>query len=215
MLVQTTLEFCSYLRTCDPEELAQLVVPELHELIINWCELSYDRRGELLGYTLGKYGLDILLPVAAIKGAKYTKALYDMKRADKLCTLQTLAQSPESKQALTHAATRWSEQRKEWFGNVKLDAGNQNKHIRGKHNFIESRSEWIHPDPELKIKQLAGKGQRVVGEAGKPGFKERVDCGEIIGYCVNKTKGERKPTTMAIIHYNQEGAHIVPANPKK
>jgi hypothetical protein len=213
-LAAAIMEFCNYLRTCDKAELAQLLVPEMYELIVKWDEIYYEKRGELMGYCLGKYGVDILLPVATAKGFKYVKALHGIKKAEKLSVLKTLAKSPESKEALTQAAVQWSEQRQVYFSKVKIVKDMQNKHIRGTHNFDPTRSEWIHSNPELKIKQFAGKGQKVVGEPGRPGYKERIDCGEIIGYYTSKS-GDKVSTTMATIHYSKEGAHIVPARPKK
>lgn len=88
-----------------------MLVPEMYELIDQWDRLTYERRGELLGYSLGKYGLDILLPIATLKGLKYVKTFHDIKRAEKLCTLQTLAKSPQSKEALARAATQWKNQK--------------------------------------------------------------------------------------------------------
>lgn len=44
---------------------------------------------------------------------------------------------------------------------------------------------------------------------------ERVDFGKIIGYYVDPQTGKKHPTTMGIIHYSKNGAHIVPSKPKK
>ncbi|HEX4839981.1 MAG TPA: hypothetical protein VFU89_06030 [Rhabdochlamydiaceae bacterium] len=49
-LVVDTMKLCEYLRSCDKAELAQLLVPEMYELIVNWSNLQYARRGELMGY---------------------------------------------------------------------------------------------------------------------------------------------------------------------
>jgi len=43
--------------------------------------------------------------------------------------------------------------------------------------------------------------------------KERVDFGFIIGQYVNPETGEAIDTTIGIIHYGNNGAHIVPARP--
>ncbi len=110
-LVYSIQEFCNHLRTCDKAELAKILVPEMYELIDKWDQLTYERRGELMGYSLGKYGLDILLPVATLKGLKSVKTFHDIKKAEKLCTLQTLAKSPQSKEALTQAAAQWKSQK--------------------------------------------------------------------------------------------------------
>ncbi|MDE3046174.1 MAG: hypothetical protein KGJ02_05980 [Verrucomicrobiota bacterium] len=194
--------------------MAQILVPEMYELISDWDHLSSHRRGELAGYVVGKYGTDVFLGAAAVKGVKYVHTFRKIQKAEKLCTLETLASSPQNKKALIEASISWSERRAEYFANIQMEVAKQEKHLKGKKNFQEGRSEWVHPDPEGKIKKFAGKGQKVQGEPGKAGYRERVDCCEEIGYVVNR-KGEKLPTTMAIIHYSKKGAHIVPAAPKK
>ena len=47
------VEFCNFLRTSDKGELAQILVPEMYNLVVNWDTLSYKDRGELAGYTMG------------------------------------------------------------------------------------------------------------------------------------------------------------------
>ncbi len=115
---------------------------------------------------------------------------------------------------MEQAATRWHARRVAWFERVELEVDKQNKHIKGTRNYIKVHSEWTHPNPRDKLKQIAGKGQKIVGEPGMPGYRERVDCGEIIGYFTDGSS-EPVPTSMAIIHYSKKGAHIVPAAPKK
>lgn len=210
----TVLNFYQFLRSCDKAELAQILVPEMYELVDQWDHLIPKKRGELAGYALGKYGTDILLPLSIVKGAKYVKAYNEIRKAEKFCTLSTLNKSPESRAALEQAAARWNAHRNAIFERFKLDVDSQNKHIRGKHNFLQTKGEWTHPYPEQKLKEVAGRGQKVIGLPGEAGYKERVDFGEVIGYYVNKDTSERIPTTMGIIHYSKEGAHIVPARPK-
>ena len=45
--------------------------------------------------------------------------------------------------------------------------------------------------------------------------RESVDFGRVIGYYVDPVTQEKIPTTMGTIHYSKDGAHIVPARPKK
>ena len=86
----------------------------------------------------------------------------------------------------------------------------QGKHIPGRGNFIPGRSPLTHTEPQKLIDQFAGKGDPVGAvPRGQPGFKERVDFGEIIG----EVNGQ--PTTKRIIHYGKDGVHIVPANPSE
>lgn len=45
--------------------------------------------------------------------------------------------------------------------------------------------------------------------------KEIVDFEQVIGQYVDPVKRTRMETTIGVIHYNDEGAYIVPARPKK
>ena len=56
-----------------------------------------------------------------------------------------------------------------------------------------------------------GLGTPVRGTPGKPGDRERVDFGEVIGEYVDPASGQRSRTTKGIVHYSSRGAHIVPA----
>jgi RHS repeat-associated protein len=96
-------------------------------------------------------------------------------------------------------------------GRVALEAAKQGKHIPGHNNFIAGRSIFTHSNPQGLLDKFAGTGQRVAGTPGQPGFKERVDFGQVIGQ-VN-VNGDLVNTTRGIIHHAKGGAHIVPANP--
>ncbi|MCI0381548.1 MAG: polymorphic toxin type 50 domain-containing protein [Chlamydiae bacterium] len=76
------------------------------------------------------------------------------------------------------------------------------------------KGRWSHPDPQQLLNKYAGKGQKVTGKAGKPGYRERVDFQEIIGYFMDKDSKIELPTSKGIIHYSKKGAHIVPADPR-
>jgi RHS repeat-associated protein len=93
-------------------------------------------------------------------------------------------------------------------GKVPLELGKQGKHIPDHNNYIPGRSPLTHNNPQGLLDDFAGKGQPVGNvPRGQPGFKERVDFGQVIG----EVNGQ--PTTKGIIHYSKDGAHIVPANP--
>lgn len=207
-----TIEFCKILQKINSTELAQILVPEMYELVIQWDNLNYKQRGEQAGYVLGKYGTDILLPVAILKGAAYVKTYQAIRKAEKLCTLETLAHSSKSKKALTEASIRWQAQREAYFAKVQIEFDKQAKHIPGAKNYVEGRSIFTHPEPQKLLSQYAGKGQKAQGIVGEPGYRERIDFGEVIGYFVKDKM--QIPTTVGIIHYSKKGAHIVPAQPK-
>jgi len=57
------------------ETIAETLSPQVHDLIVNWDQLSSYERGELAGYAFGRHGADFLLPAAAAKAAKTCKEL--------------------------------------------------------------------------------------------------------------------------------------------
>lgn len=96
---------------------------------------------------------------------------------------------------------------------VRLDGGQQDKHIAGTNNYIPSRS-TLTTDPRELLRQFAGRGQQVgrvpIGQAGS---KEAFDADKLIGVYRNQA-GLSAPTTRGMIHYSSKGAHIVPAAPR-
>jgi RHS repeat-associated protein len=91
--------------------------------------------------------------------------------------------------------------------------GQQDKHIPGTNNHIEGRSILTHPDPQGLVDQYAGTGVGLRGTPGQPGYKEKVDFGQIIGLDVDMSTKVQTPTSWGIIHYSKQGVHIVPTLP--
>ncbi len=95
-----------------------------------------------------------------------------------------------------------------------IEEGKQGKHVPGHNNFDPSRSPLTHPDPQALLDSHAGTGQQIgATPVGQPGSKERVDFGTPIGEHRDASTGTSTPTTVGIIHYSKNGAHIVPARP--
>lgn len=92
-----------------------------------------------------------------------------------------------------------------------IHEGRQNKHIVGSNNYTSDRSIFSGTldDAEKLVKEYSGTGQYVNDNT------ERVDFGKQIGYYVDFNSNETTPTTMGTIRYSKNGAHIVPAHPKK
>jgi filamentous hemagglutinin len=65
------------------------------------------------------------------------------------------------------------------------------------------------------VDRHAGRGQPAgTVPRGRPGFRERVDFGEVIGEYVNEATEAATPTTKGIVHYDAKGkVHIVPVRP--
>jgi hypothetical protein len=103
--------------------------------------------------------------------------------------------------------------RNEAIASFKIEADKQGKHIRGHKHYIEGRSELTHNNPQFLVNKFSGKGQPANDILrGMPGFKERFDAGETIGYYMDTTKN-KIPTTKGIIVYSNKGVHIYPSKP--
>lgn len=59
------------------------IAPEIYELVKDWETLPSDKKGELAGYALGKYGTDIIAPGALAKVA--SKSLKSAKELATVC----------------------------------------------------------------------------------------------------------------------------------
>ncbi len=95
---------------------------------------------------------------------------------------------------------------------MKINFGQQGKHIPGHNNFQNGKSVFTHANPKALFEKFSGKGQPLNNfKFGEAGYKERVDFGEVIGNFIYKNKSYE--TTRGIIHYGENGAHIVPARP--
>jgi Bacterial toxin 50 len=97
---------------------------------------------------------------------------------------------------------------------VRLNEGQQGKHIEGSNAYIPTRS-TLTANPKALLERFAGRGQQIgrtpVGQAGS---KESFDAGEQVIGTYRTQGGQSAPTTRGIIHFSNRGAHIVPAAPR-
>lgn len=174
--------------------------------------LSDTEKGELAGYAIGRYGVDIFAGGTILKGVR---AARNLKHANRLCNLEAMTLSNANKEAMAASACRHAAEREALFKNVKIQWDKQNKHVFGKHNFLEDRSIFQHSDPQGLLAKFAGKGIKDNNVlAGSPGYKELVDFEEHIGIWKSRDGKISLPTTRGTIHYAKDGAHIVPAHPE-
>ncbi|CCB90770.1 hypothetical protein WCH_BS10280, partial [Waddlia chondrophila 2032/99] len=201
----------SYLKTVDKETLHEYA-DELVRLYENFNQLSDHEKGELIGFTVGKYGVSIFAGSATIKGVAAYKKL---KEANRVCNLESMVLSLSSKEGVASKGVQHYAERSKFFEESKIHWGRQNKHVPGSNNYdpAKKRSIWTHPDADGLLKKCAGTGNSKQGIFGQPGYKEVVDFKENIGIWQN-LKGESLPTTKGTIHYSNHGAHIVPAHPE-
>lgn len=94
----------------------------------------------------------------------------------------------------------------------------QSKHIPGTNEYKVSVSNdktksILSVDPNSLTKKL-GTGQPVNKvQVGLPGSKERIDFGNVIGTYIDPKTGAQLPTSKGIVHYSNNGIHIVPSRP--
>jgi len=209
------LHCVEYIKSHSSLEILQRMVPELQELIQNYDCLSDYQKGKLIGYVIGKYGIDIFLWSGSLKAVKYYQ---DLRRANQLMTLEALASPKNAQKILEEAGKRWT-LREQVFenGNLRIQWDKQGKHIEGHRNYFPDKKKSIltHQNPDQLLKDFAGTGKKMRGDApGAPGYKELVNFEEQIGFYVNPESGERIATSWGSIHYAKDGIHIVPEHPR-
>lgn len=184
---------------------------EIQRLYNQYDRLSEPERGHLIGYSVGRYGVDIFAGATAVKGLVAFKKLRD---ANRLCMLETMIASPANKEMLRLSALKHKVGRDAFFKNVKIHVDRQNKHVPGKHNYIPSRSIFEHPDPQDLLNKFAGKGKPIRDRVpGCLDYREKVNFGEHIGYHLSPKTQKITATTWGEIRYSKDGAHIIPAFP--
>jgi len=97
---------------------------------------------------------------------------------------------------------------------VKVNWGQQDKHIPGTDNYKQSVASGknrgiLKEDPQKLLDERAGTGYKIPETN-----RERVDFGRVIGQYYDDIADKYIDTTKGIIHYDSKGgAHIVPARP--
>ncbi len=90
--------------------------------------------------------------------------------------------------------------------------------------FDNRRSVWTYRETQKMFSQVGGEGQKIRGILGEPSFKERVNCGEVIGTYIDDKLEETDPnkkveTNVAVVCYCKTNsainAHMIPSRPKQ
>lgn len=213
-LVQAVLSCINYIKTHSTQETFTTMIPELAQLVNEWEIVDDFKRGEFVGYIIGKYGVDIFACAGAVKAISFYR---ELKKANCLFTFDTAIKSASNKEAILKSASikKISEKNP-----VKIHWDRQNKHIPGSHNF-QSEKGIVNIDRNKLEKLLdtkAGRGQKITGsEPYTACYVERVEFGEIIGeFALRLENGEIQymPTTKGIIKHSRDGLHVIPSNPK-
>lgn len=185
------------------------------------------QKGELIGYTIGRYGVDIfggaITGAAAGKGILYANRTVPLFRklrdANRVCNFGVICQSEAERKAIAVSSLTHAAEREAYLKRVKIHWDKQNKHIPSERNFLQERGTILIEKSELEAltKKHVGTGQRVDGSFGDGGFVERVEFGKIIGEYAMKVNGKVKyiPTSKGIIKHAKDGTvHVIPSNPE-
>jgi len=205
-LGQITAEYCQAFDW----KTAEGYVDEVKQLCEEFDELSDAEKGHLIGYSIGKYGIEVFAGATSIKAYSAYKKV---REANRICNLEAIIASSSNKETILSTAANHALQRDHYFKNVKYNFDAHNKHILGHNDYREWRSIWTHPEPERLFREFAGKGLPHRGQPGMPGYKENVDFKEVIGIWKDKEKIIELPTTRGELHYGKKGGHIVPIAP--
>lgn len=100
---------------------------------------------------------------------------------------------------------------------LKINAGNQNKHIRTSHSFKPADNKSVFYGNLEQAQRLVdayhGKGEFRFTKAGKWTNKEIITLEKEVGITFNEAVNEWKKTNRFAIHYGKKGTHIVPIEP--
>lgn len=215
-----------YCKNVDKEVIEEYI-DKIKILYENYDLLNDSQKGELIGYTIGRYGTDIFAGVVvgtvAGKGVQYANKIIplfrNLRNANRICNFEAMSLSNAQKEAIIASSLEHAVEREKFLKNISIQWDKQNKHIPGKHNFEVGKGTILIESNELEhlIKKHAGKGQKVLGSFGEAGFKERIDFGKIIGEFALQIKDKPTkyiPTSKGIITYAKDGkVHVYPANP--
>jgi tetratricopeptide (TPR) repeat protein len=214
-LVQSAQACIQYLRKNTPQKALFKLIPELRELFEEWDQLESERRGEIIGNVIGKYGIDVFAGSGVAKGVKLYR---DFKRANNLITFEALRISERNRALIKLESLRRVQARQEILkhANLKVQWDKQGKHVQTHKNFsAKNKSILVHPDPQKLVNDFCGKGIKAQNHLpGTPGYQEIVDFREFIGYSVRFDTGEKIATNWGKIHYAKDGVHVVPTEPR-
>lgn len=213
-LIEACKNCANFIRENISPEILSSIVPELRELIEKKNEISTYKEAEIIGYVIGKYGIDIYAGAGIAKGIKTFR---ELKRANHMLSFELASLNKENRAMIAFESAKHAENRKQVLqsSNLQIEWAKQERHVRGCKNFNPKKSELTCPHIQALVNKFAGKGQKVVGEIpGSPGYKERIDFCEVIGIYKDEDRKIVRETTMGMIIYSKEGTHVVPARPK-
>ena len=96
---ESVMELCKLVKSGQYEHVAEMIAPEVLELVQQWDHITPQKRGELAGFAFGKLGSDFLLPGGLAKSAsigkasisRLVKALQGLQKAEQVLCLESIS----------------------------------------------------------------------------------------------------------------------------
>ena len=143
-MIHTAYSIGSFISSSSVEECFQCVVPELKDLSLSWNSIADNERGKKVGFIIGKYGMDLLIPVGSLKGVA---KLRDLKRANTMLTLERCSVSAEKQAAILSESAKRSTARA-----ILIESSKKGKvlvkHANVQHHVMQPKHAW---DKVLKL----------------------------------------------------------------
>ena len=79
-------------------------MPEIRELACTWHTLNDTARGRKIGFIIGKYGVDIFMPVGIVKGVTKVRSLM---RANAMLTFERIAATQACRTTICEKSAEW------------------------------------------------------------------------------------------------------------
>ena len=104
-MINTAYSIGNFIYNSSAEECFQCVIPELKDLSFSWNSITDNEKGKKIGFIIGKYGMDALIPIGSLKGVA---KLRDLKRANTMLTLERCSVSAEKQAAILSESAKRS-----------------------------------------------------------------------------------------------------------
>jgi len=162
-IVNSCISIVDYIRTQPLDETLCTIVPELKELVTDWNKLPDLRKGEIIGYVIGKYGVDIFLTAGSIKAIKIARQI---RNANKVLLLENLAKDTIKAKIIKESAISWNKNKSMSIGKLakagqEMDRGGLTKAGRAlaKHGGREGS---VFPQPKGPSAAINKQGQEIL-----------------------------------------------------
>ncbi|MBS0621388.1 MAG: hypothetical protein JSR80_00295 [Verrucomicrobia bacterium] len=140
-------DLIEYIRSHSTHENLGLLIPELRELCEQWDLLSHRARGHQIGYMIGKYGIEVFAPGAALKGAsKYRR----LKQANTVLTLERCGVTEIKRSAILSESAKHFSKRQTLVAEITTKGKIFPKNANDISHLLQEKHAWEQVVPTIK-----------------------------------------------------------------